>query len=134
MDEDALLARVLREARTVAVVGLSDDPSRPSNGVARYLQANGYRIVPVNPGRARILGETCYPDLASVPVQVDVVDVFRRPEHCAGVAREAVRIGAKVLWLQLGVVSEEARRIAEAAGLTVVMDRCMKIEHARLIG
>jgi predicted CoA-binding protein len=132
----ATLRRVLGAARRIAVVGLSDDVRRPSHLVARYLQAQGYRIVPVNPRHGEILGETCHPDLLSIPEPlrgaIDIVDVFRRSEDVLPVASQAVAIGARVLWLQLGVVSAEARRLAEAAGLTVIMDRCLKIEHARL--
>jgi uncharacterized protein len=132
--DDATLRRVFEGAKRIAVVGLSADPYRPSHRVAEYLQQHGYRIVPVNPKYREVLLEACYPDLASIPHPVDMVDVFRRPEACPAVAREAVAIGARTLWLQLGVVSEEARRIGEEGGLTVVMDRCSKIEHSRLIG
>ena len=133
MDERSEIRRLLRDARTVAVVGLSADAARPSHGVARYLLEHGYRIIPVNPNCKQVLGQPCYPDLRSVPVPVDVVDVFRRPAECAAVAREAVAIGARALWLQLGVVDEQARRIGEGGGLTVVMDRCIQVEHARLL-
>jgi predicted CoA-binding protein len=129
----AMLRRVLQHCRTVAVVGASTDGSRPSNGVAKYLLEHGYTVIPVNPRYDEVLGLTCYPDLRSVPVRVDMVDVFRKPADAPAVAREAIAIGAKVLWLQLGVISEEARDIAEAAGMAVVMDRCVKIEHARLL-
>lgn len=128
------LRRVLKECRTIAVVGLSADWNRPSYFVAKYMQQRGYRIIPVNPKYPEILGEKCYPDLRSIPEKVDMVDVFRKPQDCAPIAREAVAIGAKVLWLQLGVVNEEARQIAEAAGLTVIEDRCVKIEHAQFFG
>lgn len=134
MDNEQTLRKILMESRTIAVVGLSDDPGRPSHEVAKYLQKHGYRIVPVNPRCAEILGEKCYPDLRSIPERVDMVDVFRKPADCAPIAAEAVAIGARVLWLQLGIVNEEARQVAEAAGLQVVMDRCVKIEHARLLG
>jgi predicted CoA-binding protein len=133
MEDDALLGDILRESRVLAVVGLSDDPSRPSNEMAGYLQRHGYRIIPVNPRYTEVLGERCYPDLRAIPEQVDIVDVFRKPEDCAAIAAEAVAIGAGTLWLQLGIVNQEARRIAEAAGLRVVMDRCIEIEHARLL-
>lgn len=134
MSELATLRQVLKENRTIAVVGLSADWNRPSYFAAKYMQERGYRIIPVNPKYPEILGETCYPDLKSIPEPVDIVDVFRKPEDCVPIAREAVAIGAKVLWLQLGVVNEEARQIAEAAGLTVIEDRCVKIEYARLFG
>lgn len=134
MSDIATLRRVLSDARTVAVVGLSADWFRPSNFAAKYMQEHGYRVIPVNPRYTEILGETCYPDLRSIPVPVDLVDVFRKPADCVAVARDAVAIGAKALWLQIGVVNEDAKRIAEEAGLTVVMDRCVKIEYARLFG
>lgn len=134
MSELATLRQVLKENRTIAVVGLSADWNRPSYFAAKYMQERGYRIIPVNPKYPEILGEKCYPDLKSIPEKVDIVDVFRKPEDCVPIAREAVAIGAKVLWLQLGVVNEEARQIAEAAGLTVIEDRCVKIEYARLFG
>lgn len=122
---------VLREAKTIAVVGLSPDPSRPSNGVARYLQAQGYRIAPVNPMEKRLLGETSYATLSDIPFPVDVVDVFRRSEFVPAIAEEAVKIGAKALWLQLGVISPEGEETAERGGLRVVVNRCMEIEHER---
>jgi len=134
MNDIATVRRVLRDCRTIAVVGLSAEWHRPSYFAAKYMQAHGYRIVPVNPKYPTILGETSYPDLKSIPFPVDLVDVFRKPADCVPVAQEAVAIGAKALWLQIGVVNEEAARIAEAAGLTVVMDRCVKIEYARLFG
>lgn len=127
---DALLAR----SRIIAVVGLSDRPERPSHEVAAYLQAQGYRIIPVNPSHAgqRILGELCYPDLHAAAAQqhIDIVDCFRRTEHIAPLAQAAIAIGAGCLWLQLGIVHAEAARSAEQAGLAVVMDKCLKIEHA----
>lgn len=131
---DSSLLELLGTVRTIAVVGLSADPSRDSHRVAEYLQTNGYRIIPVNPSADTILGEKSYANLASVPVAVDVVDVFRRSEYTPDIARQAAAIGAKVLWLQLGVRNEEAARIAGEAGLTVVQDACMLQEHARLIG
>lgn len=131
---DAALHRILTETRTIAVVGLSDDPSRASYSVSRYMQAHGYRIIPVNPKCSEVLGEKCYPDLQSIPGSVDLVNVFRRPARCAEVAEEAVSIGAKALWLQLGIINEKARQIAEDGGLAVVMDRCIKIDHASLVG
>ena len=134
MNDIATLRRVLRDCRTIAVVGLSAEWHRPSYFAAKYMQAHGYRIVPVNPKYPTILGETSYPDLKSIPFPVDLVDVFRKPGDCVPIAQEAVAIGAKVLWLQIGVDNDDARRIAEAAGLTVVMDRCVKIEYARFFG
>ena len=124
----------LNGARTVAIVGLSKDPLRPSSFIGYYLKRHGYRIVPVNPREPQILGEKSYPSLKDIPFPVDVVDVFRRPDAVPDIARDAVAIGAKALWLQFGVVSAEGARIAEAAGLAVVMDRCMKVEHARYLG
>lgn len=134
MSTIAQLRRILKENRTIAVVGLSADWFRPSYFAAKYMQEHGFRIIPVNPKYDEILGEKCYPDLKSIPEPVDIVDVFRKPGDCAPIARDAVEIGAKVLWLQIGVINEEARHIAEAAGLDVVMDRCVKIEYARLFG
>ena len=134
MNDIQTLRHILGDTRTLAIVGLSADWFRPSNFAAKYMQEHGYRVIPVNPRYSEILGEKCYPDLASIPEPVDLVDVFRRPEQCPDIARQAVAIGARHLWLQIGVVSEEARQIAEAAGLNVVMDRCVKIEYARLFG
>ena len=128
------IQRTLRGARVVAIVGLSPDPLRPSNFIGFYLQRHGYQIVPVNPREPQILGEKSYPSLRDVPFPVDVVDVFRRPDAVPDIAREAVAIGAKTLWLQFGVISPEGARIAEEGGLGVVMDRCMKVEHARHLG
>jgi len=131
-------ARVIREllhtARTVAVVGLSPNALRPSNFVGFYLQRHGYRIVPVNPRETEILGETSYLSLLAIPFPVDVVDVFRAPPAVPAIAREAVEIHARALWLQFGVISQEGADIAERGGLHVVMDRCMKVEHARHMG
>ena len=125
-DIDAALA-----AKTVAVVGLSANPARPSYEVAAYLQQVGYRIIPVNPGHTEILGERCYSSLVEIPEPVQLVDVFRRPEATVPIAQDAVTIGAQCLWLQLGVINEAAAQIARAAGLRVVMDRCTKVEHAK---
>ena len=133
-DEIAGLRRILTRSRVVAVVGLSASWYRPSYFAAKYLQDHGYRVIPVNPTHAEVLGEKCYPDLASIPGPVDVVDCFRRAEDMPPVARAAVAKGAKVLWMQIGILSEEAARIALAGGLDVVMNRCVKIEHARLMG
>ena len=134
MSDITTLRRVLRDCHTIAVVGLSAEWHRPSYFAAKYMQAHGYRIVPVNPKYPMILGETSYPDLKSIPFPVDMVDVFRKPGDCLPIAQDAVAIGAKALWLQIGVINEEARQVAEAGGLTVVMDRCVKIEYARLFG
>lgn len=127
--------RILIESRTVAVVGLSNNPERDSYLVASYLKAAGYRIVPVNPAVAEVLGERAYPDLASIPesIVIDVVDVFRKPEFVPEIADQAIARGAKTLWLQRGIVHNAAADKARKAGLTVVMDRCMKVEHERFI-
>lgn len=134
MSDINTLRRVLRECRTLAVVGLSADWYRPSYFAAKYMQEHGYRIIPVNPRYESILGEKCYPSLSAIPKEVDLVDVFRKPADTPAIAEEAVAIGAKALWLQIGVINDEARKIAEQSGLTVVMDRCVKIEYARLFG
>ena len=128
------LRHILRDNRTIAVVGLSANWYRPSYFAAKYLQEHGYRVIPVNPAVDSVLGEKCYKSLADIPEKVDIVDCFRRSEEIPALADGAIAIGAKVLWMQLGVRSEEARRRAEAAGLEVVEDRCMKIEHGRLFG
>jgi predicted CoA-binding protein len=129
---DAEYEPIFRQTRTIAVVGLSPNPDRPSHGVAAYLQAAGYRIIPVNPTVDSVLGERSYASLSDVPEPVDVVDIFRRPEDVPAVVEQAIRIGAKVVWMQEGVVNEAAAAAARAAGLTVVMDRCMLKEHRRL--
>jgi len=136
MDDIQTLRRILRESRVVAMVGLSADWFRPSYFAAKYLQEHGYRVIPVNPRYAgkQVLGETCYRSLREIPCKVDVVDVFRRTEDVAPVADEALAIGAKVLWQQIGVKDEASAAKAQAAGLDAVMDRCMKIEHGRLFG
>jgi predicted CoA-binding protein len=134
VEDIAQLRRILRECRTVAVVGLSAQWHRPSYFAAKYLQEHGYRIIPVNPAYESVLGERCYKTLADIPDPVDIVDCFRRSEEIPALAEQAIAIGAKVLWMQLGVRHAEARAKAEAAGLEVVEDRCMKIEHARLFG
>jgi len=124
--------KILNMYRTVAVVGLSPKPDRPSNHVANYLKEQGYRIIPVNTYAGEILGETCYPDLSSIPEPVDVVDVFRRSEAVPPIVEEAIKIGAKAVWMQEGVISEEAAARGKEAGLLVVMDRCMLKEHRKL--
>ena len=134
MSTIAELRRILKTNHTIAVIGLSADWYRPSYFAAKYMQEHGFRIIPVNPKYDEILGEKCYPNLKAIPEPVDIVDVFRKPDDCVPIAQDAVAIAAKVLWLQLGVVNEEAARVAEAGGLEVVMDRCVKIEYARLFG
>jgi uncharacterized protein len=126
------LLRIYAETKTIAVVGASRDPSKPAHQIPRYLQRQGYRIVPVNPRGGQLLGEPVARSLAEVHGPVDVVEVFRPAEEAPQIARDAVKVGAKVLWLQQGIVSEEARQVAEAAGLTVVMDRCMGETHHEL--
>jgi uncharacterized protein len=125
-------AEILESHLTIVVVGLSSNPERPSYRVSRYMQDHGYRIIPVNPQEESVLGEHSYASLADVPPPVDFVDVFRRAEECPQIAREAVAAGARVLWLQEGISSDEARRIAEAGGLTYVEDACVMVEHRAL--
>ena len=120
--------KILETCKTVAVVGLSPRPERDSNGVAAYLQEMGYRIIPVNPSATYILGEKCYPDLTSIPESVDVVDIFRRPEEVPAIVADVIKIGAKAVWMQKDVVSEEGASKARGAGLMVVMDECMECE------
>ncbi len=134
VDDIAGLRRVLQGNRVIAVVGLSPNWNRPSYFAAKYMLEHGYSVIPVNPAATEILGRKCYPDLAAIPVRVDLVDVFRKPEDVMPIAEEAIRIGAKCLWLQLGVIHREAAARAAAAGLDVVMNRCVKIEYARLFG
>jgi len=133
-DDIATLRRILRQARTIAVVGLSAEWHRPSFFAAKYMQEHGYRIVPVNPRYREVLGERCHPSLRDIGEPVDIVDVFRRTEDVLPIAEDAVAIGARCLWQQIGVVNEEADRLVSAAGLDSVMNRCVKIEHARLFG
>jgi uncharacterized protein len=128
------ILELLTTARTIAVVGLSGNVLRPSNFVGYYLKRHGYRVVPVNPRETEVLGAQAYPSLRDIPGKVDVVDVFRDPEAVPAIAQEAVEIGARALWLQFGVISPEGARIAREGGLAVVMDRCMKVEHARYLG
>jgi len=134
VDDIPGLRRILAQTRTIAVVGLSAHWYRPSHFAAKYMQDKGYRVIPVNPAYEEVLGQRCYPDLAAIGQPVDVVDCFRKPGDVVPIAREAVATGAKVLWMQLGIRNEEAARIALDAGLDVVMDRCVKIEHARILG
>jgi len=126
------ISELLHSSRTIAVIGLSAKRFRPSHGVAEYMQHSGYRIIPVNPLETQILGETCYPDLDSVPGPVDIVDIFRRSEFVPEIVEAAIRKGAKVIWMQEGVIHEDAARRAEKAGLTVIMDRCILKDHRRL--
>jgi predicted CoA-binding protein len=128
------IQRVIHTAKTVAIVGLSPNELRASHFVGYYLKRHGYRIVPVNPRETEILGEKTVPTLQDVPGHVDIVNVFRAPDAVPGIATDAVAIGAGSLWCQFGVISEEGARIAEAGGLAVIMDRCLKVEHARYIG
>jgi len=135
MNEDInTLRRILKASKSFAVVGLSANWWRPSFFAAKYLQERGYRVVPVNPQYPEILGEKSYPSLREIPFKIDVVDCFRKSEEIPALADDAIAIGAKVLWMQLGVINQAAAEKAEAAGLEVVMDRCMKIEHGRLFG
>jgi len=124
--------KILNSSRTIAVVGLSSKPDRPSYKVASHLKEQGYKIIPVNPTEKEILGELCYPALASIPESVDVVDIFRRSEEVPPIVEEAMRIGAKAVWMQEGVINEEAAARAREAGLMVVMDKCMRKEHQKL--
>jgi predicted CoA-binding protein len=134
IDDIAGLRRILARSRTIAIVGLSANWYRPSYFAAKYLLDHGYRVIPVNPSYSEVLGQTCYPTVAAIPEPVDVVDCFRRSEEMVALSREAVAKQARVLWMQLGIRNEEAARIASDAGLDVVMNRCMKIEHARILG
>ncbi len=134
VDDIAGLRRILTEQRTIAVVGLSAQWHRPSYFAAKYMQDHGYRIIPVNPNYTEILGQRCYPSITDIAEPVGIVDCFRRASEMVPIARDAVAIGAKVLWMQLGIRNDEAARIASGAGLDVVFDRCMKIEHGRIMG
>ena len=134
MNDIPALRRILKETGAIAMVGLSANWYRPSYFAAKYLQDHGYRVIPVTPRYESILGERCYPSLQQVPEPVDVVNVFRPSDKVGPFAAGAIEIGAKVLWMQLGVINETAAEKARAAGVQVVMDRCMKIEHARLFG
>lgn len=133
-DDSEKTRRILRENRTIAVVGLSAQWHRPSYFAAKYMQEHGYRVIPVNPTYDTILGEKCFRSLRDIPGKVDIVDCFRRSAEIPAIAEDAIAIGAKVLWMQLGVTNAQARRRAEAAGLEVVEDRCVKIEHGRFFG
>lgn len=131
INDPETIQRILTECSTIAVVGLSSKPNRPSHGVTRYMQSVGYRIIPVNPNEREVLGEKAYPNLSAVPDQVDVVDIFRRSDHVAPIVDEAIRIGARAIWMQEGVVDEEAAQKALQAGLMVVVNRCMLKEHIK---
>lgn len=126
------IKNILASCKTIAIVGLSPKTNRPSNEVASYLLAAGYRIIPVNPGQSEILGQTCYPNLTAIPEPVDIVDIFRRPVDIPPIVTEAIKIKARIIWMQQGIVNHEAADLARQAGLMVVMDRCLKIDHADL--
>jgi predicted CoA-binding protein len=132
MTTDITIKKIL-EMKTIAIVGLSPNEIRPSYGVAKYLLGQGYTIIPVNPRHKEILGQRAYPTLSEIPQPIDVVDVFRRPEHVVPIAHEAIAVGAKAFWLQLGIINDDAIKIVEEAGLLAVQNRCLKIEHARLL-
>jgi len=129
---DSEIKKILDSAKNIAIVGLSDSPEKPSYGVARYLISSGYNIFPVNPKYDSILGAKCYKSLNDIDEKIDIVDVFRRPEHILPVAEKAIEIEARVLWMQLGIINEEAAKLAHEAGLDVVMNRCIKVDHMRL--
>ena len=135
MNSPSDITGIFRQARTIAVVGLSDNPARPSHGVSSYMQSQGYRIIPVNPNHRKILGEVCYSSLTDIPkrVRIDVVNIFRRPETVMPVVEQAIQIGARCVWMQEGVINYEAAGKAEEAGLCVVMDRCLLVEHSRYV-
>lgn len=134
IEDDRAIAALLRRARTIAVVGASDKPWRDSNSIMAYLLAKGYNVIPVNPRLTEVLGRTCFRSVDAIPEPVDIVNVFRKPEAVAEVVDEAMRAKAPVLWLQLGVVNEEAARTAERHGMSVVMNHCIAVDHRRLIG
>ena len=134
VDDIVGLRRILTQQRTIAVVGLSAQWHRPSYFAAKYMQDHGYRIIPVNPNYSEVLGQRCYPGITDIPEQVGIVDCFRKASEMVPIARDAVAIGAKVLWMQLGIRNDEAASIAVEAGLDVVIDHCVKIEHARIMG
>jgi len=133
VEDDKTLERILREAKTIAVVGASPKPWRDSGSIAQFLIDKGYTVVPVNPKYPEVLGRKCYPDLKSIGTKIDIVDVFRRPEEALSVVEEAIAVGAKTVWMQFGVINEEAAKRAEEAGLHVIMDRCIAVEHRALI-
>ncbi|MEO7726801.1 MAG: CoA-binding protein [Burkholderiales bacterium] len=134
MNDITTLRRILRENRVIAIVGLSANWYRPSYFAAKYMLDHGYRVIPVNPSYQEVLGQKCYPSLRDIPEKVDIVDCFRKSEEIIPLADDAIAIGAKALWMQIGVINEAAAQKARAAGLDVVMDRCVKIEHGRFFG
>lgn len=134
MNNDDQIKKILMKYKTIAVVGLSRKWNRPSHFASKYMKDHGYKIIPVNPGYDEILGEKCYPTLLDIPEPVDIVDIFRRSDDVPPIVDDAIKIGAKVVWMQLTVINEEAAQKAEDAGLEVVMDRCVKIEHGRFFG
>ncbi|MCL4514779.1 MAG: CoA-binding protein [Firmicutes bacterium] len=134
LTDDEEIKQLMASAKKIAVVGLSKDPSKDSYRVAKYLQDQGYKIIPVNPTISEVLGEKAYPSLKEVPGPVDIVDVFRRPEDVPPIVEAAAGIKAGALWMQLGIVNEDAAKTAAGAGMKVVMDRCLKVEHGRLMG
>lgn len=134
MNNDQIMKEILLSAKTIASVGLSSSPEKESFWIVKYLQEQGYRIIPVNPTAEEILGEKAYPDLDSVPEKIDVVQVFRKPEDVPPVVDSAIKVGARAVWMQEGIVHEEAAQKAREAGLQVVMDACMRVTHRRLIG
>jgi uncharacterized protein len=132
LNSQETIQRILDECKTIAVVGLSSDPSRPSHGVSSYMRRQGYRVIPVNPNETEVFGEKAYPELAAVPEEIDLVDVFRRSDEAGKAVDEAIAAGAKAVWLQEGVIDRNAAQRALAAGLLVVMDRCWLKEHIRI--
>jgi predicted CoA-binding protein len=128
------IEHIICQAQTIAVVGLSPKPHRPSHQVARYLLTAGFTVIPVNPGQSEILGCTCYPNLTEIPGPIDIVNIFRRSEHVVSIVRDAITIRAKVIWMQEGIINREAAAVAEGAGLVVVMDRCLKTDHLQIAG
>ncbi len=133
MTTDELIKNILAESKTIAVVGASPKPWRDSGQIARFLQRHGYTVFPVNPSYEEVVGMKCYPDLHSIPARIDIVDVFRNPELVFPIVEEAIQVGAKTIWMQLGVVNEEAARRAREAGLNVIMDRCIAVEHRHVV-
>jgi predicted CoA-binding protein len=134
MNDDKMMKDILLSTQTIASVGLSSNPARESYGIVRYLKSQGYRVIPVNPTATEIMWEKSYPDLGSVPEKIDVVQIFRKPEDVPPIVDDAIKVGAKVVWMQEGIVNEEAAQKAREAGLQVVMDACMRATHQRLIG
>lgn len=133
VNDDATIKKILQESRTIAVVGASAKPWRDSNSIAEFLIREGYQVIPVNPRYEEVLDLKCYPDLKSMPQPVDIVDIFRNPEHVEEIVDDAIAVKAKTVWMQLGVVNQKAAKKAEAAGLNVVMDRCILVDHRRLM-